>query len=223
MRLECNACAAMLFCSKCSIIMTTSVGRPRSFDREEVLDAALDLFWSQGYRSATTRELESSLGLNASSIYNAFGSKEALLVEALRRYEQRITSALLEPLELSPEGLGALDAFFEDLAQWMSHNGQRGCLLVNMMGEDAGATRAISTRVDSYRARLRRAFAGALLRAAAAREISHGVVESRADLLMCQVLGLNIAARGGARPSELKRLVASVQRQVAEWRTSRLR
>ena len=196
-------------------------GRPRAFDTEAVLDAALELFWKNGYRVTTTRELEDSLGLNASSIYNAFGSKEDLLIAAMERYERRITSDLLEPLETSEEGLEAIDAFFRVLGHWVTHDGRRGCMLVNMMAEDGCETEPIAKRVRLYRARLRQALRGALERAARAGEISRTAVEARTDLLVCQVFGLNIAARGGARPPELRRLVASVRNLIHDWQERR--
>jgi TetR/AcrR family transcriptional repressor of nem operon len=197
--------------------MSSSPGRPRSFVTEDALDAALELFWKNGYRVTTARDLEESLGLNASSIYNAFGSKEALLVEALGRYESRITGALIEPLERSDEGIAAIEAFFVALGEWVTHDGRRGCMLVNMMAEDAGATKAISKRVRAYGARLRNAFSRALERAMQAGELVPDDIEPRTDLLMCQVFGLNIAARGGSSVAELSRLVSAVQRQIAEW------
>lgn len=198
--------------------MSLSPGRPRTFDTEGALDAALELFWKNGYRVTTARELEHALGLNASSIYNAFGSKEALLVEALSRYESRITSDLIEPLEHSSAGLAAIEAFFDALGEWITSDGRRGCMLVNMMAEDGGATEAVASRVRAYRRRLQRAFAGGLARAASAGELDGSDVDTRADLLMCQVFGLNIAARGGAKTPELRRFVSAVKRQIADWR-----
>ena len=196
-------------------------GRPRTFETEAALDSVLELFWKNGYRVTTTRELETTLGLNASSIYNAFGSKEELLAAAMDRYARRITSTLLEPLETSDEGLSSLEAFFDALAHWITHEGRRGCMLVNMMAEDGGESPTVARRVRRYRTRLRGAFRCALERAERRGEVSGADVDARADLLMCQVFGLNIAARGGAGVAELRRLATSVQRQIQEWTEGR--
>ncbi|MPZ63500.1 MAG: TetR family transcriptional regulator [Propionibacteriales bacterium] len=99
-------------------------GRPRDWDTDHVLDEALELFWRKGYRSTTTRELEASLGLSQSSIYNAFGSKAELLTAALDRYESRIDAALVAPLEASDRGLEAVDDFLTAVHRWITHDGR---------------------------------------------------------------------------------------------------
>src|SRR5918994_56481 len=98
-------------------------GRPRSFDTDQVVDAALELFWHQGYRGTSTRDLEAGLGIGQSSIYNAFGSKLRLLEAALDRYEHQISDALVTPLERSHDGIAAIDGFFAALAAWITTDG----------------------------------------------------------------------------------------------------
>lgn len=197
-----------------------SAGRPRRFDPDCALDAALELFWRNGYRSTTTRDLEAKLGLSQSSLYNAFGSKQNLLSAALDRYEHRIDEELLQPLETSAGGLDAIDAFFVSLAHWVTHEGRRGCMLINLMAEDGGGSEAIVARTRGYRKRVRRAFRNAVARAARAGETTGDAIDARADLLMGMVLGINIAARGGAPASELRRFLGGVRNEIARWRAS---
>lgn len=192
--------------------MTSTAGRPRSFEHEEVLDQALEIFWRGGYRSTTTRDLENGLGLSQSSIYNAFGSKHGLLLAALTRYEDRITAELLTPLEQAPTGLDGIDLFFDALAWWVTHDGKRGCMIINLMAEDAGKDAGITNRTRAYRTRVRDALENALVR--------DGIAEAgaRADLLYGMVLGLNISARGGGLTDEVQRLVSSAHSVVGTWR-----
>ncbi len=192
--------------------MTTIAGRPREFDRQQVLDGALELFWLNGYRATTTRELEQTLGLSQSSIYNAFGSKQGLLMAALGRYEERISRSLVEPLETAEDGLAAVMRFFDDLADWVTHDGHRGCMIINLMAEDAGADEEITDRTRAYRARVKQALGDALTRAGVDQ------ADARSDLLYGMVLGLNIAARGGGFESEITRLVDSVRVIIDSWR-----
>jgi AcrR family transcriptional regulator len=63
-----------------------SRGRPRSFDRDAALAAAMQVFWRRGYDGASMAELTGEMGINAPSLYAAFGSKEGLFQEALRLY-----------------------------------------------------------------------------------------------------------------------------------------
>ena len=191
--------------------MTATAGRPRSFDRQQVLDNALELFWVNGYRATTTRELEQTLGLSQSSIYNAFGSKQGLLMAALATYEDRISETLVMPLETDPDGLTAITTFFDALADWVTHDGHRGCMIINLMAEDAGTDDEITDRTRAYRSRLKQALQDALDRAGVADS------EARSDVLYGLVLGLNIAARGGGFESEITRLVDSARAVVGSW------
>ena len=195
--------------------------RPRSFDPAAVLDAALELFWKRGYFSTTTRELETYLGVNQSSLYNVFGSKQALLDAALDRYEALTTGALLSPLERAELGLPAIETFFSDLARWVTRDGRRGCMLINMMAEDGIATESISKRTRNYRERVKSALKDSLQRAADRGEMEPDDIDERAHLLLGLVLGFNIAARGGASTYELKALSCAVDAQVSAWRRIR--
>jgi AcrR family transcriptional regulator len=64
-------------------------GRPRSFDRDEALSSALDVFWTKGYADASLTDLTAAMGINAPSLYAAFGSKEGLFREAVHLYSER--------------------------------------------------------------------------------------------------------------------------------------
>ena len=192
--------------------MTTTTGRPRSFENNETLERAMELFWTQGYSSTSTRDLEKSLGLSQSSIYNAFGSKHGLLMAALATYEDRVTSELLAPLESAEDGLEGIDNFFDGLADWVTHDGKRGCMIINLMAEDAGDNDEITKRTRAYRDRVRGALRDALVRA----EVDNA--EARADLLYGMVLGLNISARGGDTVGEVPRLADSAHAVIASWR-----
>ena len=61
-------------------------GRPRSFDREQALDAAMRVFWKQGYEGASLTALTAAMGINRPSLYAAFGDKASLFREAVARY-----------------------------------------------------------------------------------------------------------------------------------------
>ena len=55
-------------------------GRPRSFDREAALNAAMEVFWTKGYESASISDLTAAMGINPPSLYAAFGDKEKLFL-----------------------------------------------------------------------------------------------------------------------------------------------
>ena len=62
------------------------MARPRSVTKEDSLERALLLFWEHGYDRTSIADLSAAIGVGPSSIYNTFGSKEALFEEAIGRY-----------------------------------------------------------------------------------------------------------------------------------------
>ena len=67
-----------------------SRGRPRSFDRDTALEAAMRVFWEKGFASTSMTDLTSAMGVAAPSLYAAFGSKEDLFAETLDRYDAKV-------------------------------------------------------------------------------------------------------------------------------------
>jgi TetR/AcrR family transcriptional regulator, transcriptional repressor for nem operon len=74
------------------------VGRPRTFDEDAAVRAAMELFWTRGYQATTPAELGEALGIGRGSLYHTFGSKHELYQRALTAYiaeqRQRMIDAL---------------------------------------------------------------------------------------------------------------------------------
>jgi AcrR family transcriptional regulator len=62
------------------------IGRPRAFDRDEALEAAMVLFWRKGFEATSMTDLCDAMGVRSPSLYAAFGSKKALYLEAIQHY-----------------------------------------------------------------------------------------------------------------------------------------
>lgn len=101
--------------------------RPREFDHDEVLRIAFDQFWRNGVRGTSLSDIARDAGVQRGSLYNAFGSKEALFLQAYERYAGDYLLALQKEL-----GTGSLrkrlTAFFElTIANFRSGTPPRGC------------------------------------------------------------------------------------------------
>jgi TetR/AcrR family transcriptional regulator, transcriptional repressor for nem operon len=186
-------------------------GRPRAFDADEALDAALRVFWRCGLRGTTTRALERELGLGQSSITAAFGSKADLADAALARYLELLDRDLLRPLREGPGGLAAIDRFLADLSDWHAADGGRGCMVGRLMCEGAHSDPRVAARVGAYRATIRAALATG--------ESEAGALEERRDLVIAVVLGLNLAIQSGDDPERSRALARAGRAQVAAWAT----
>ena len=87
------------------------MARPKAFDETTALDAAAQLFWSQGYDGTSMADLEGAMEMGRQSIYNAFGDKRALFIEALGLFSQR-TRAMLVAARRETGPLEAIARFF---------------------------------------------------------------------------------------------------------------
>src|SRR5262249_12832641 len=102
------------------------------FDREQVLDAALQTFWQKGYEATTLPDLLQATGLARQSLYNAFGDKHALFLASLQRYQEAHARELEEAIERGPVR-AALRGVFEKMLTCSSKD--RGCFLLNSAAE----------------------------------------------------------------------------------------
>lgn len=78
-----------------------AIGRPRAFETDKALEAAMKVFWRLGYEGASLAELTKAMGINSPSLYAAFGSKEGLFKAVLDHYDARRESCMAEVLGAS--------------------------------------------------------------------------------------------------------------------------
>jgi AcrR family transcriptional regulator len=191
-------------------------GRPRTFDREQALRRAVDVFWARGYDGTTLEDLQAAMGgIAPPSFYAAFGSKDQLFREAVELYRetmsQRIMGALDKPS--AREGIeGLLRAATE---QFCSGSGPRGCLIV------LGALNCTRANKDAHDHLYELRQQGPeIIRQRLVRAVSEGDLPSAAPVsemtsFYTTVLhGLAVRARDGASSEAL---MAAVDAAMAAW------
>lgn len=105
--------------------------RPRAFDTEAALDAAMRTFWRHGYEATTLDELTKEMGIARPSLYNAFGSKEDLFLAALRRYWQTFVSRAARAVEEAATAQAGVRALLAGAVEQLSDDSfPPGCLRV---------------------------------------------------------------------------------------------
>ena len=110
-----------------------SMGRPKGFGREEVLEKAMLVFWKHGFADTSVQELERATGVNKSGLYTEFRDKEDLFVACLRHYLEGLGKRGL--LTKEPFGWNNVETF---LKKGPLNKGERqGCFAVNSMREFA--------------------------------------------------------------------------------------
>ena len=144
----------------------TRRGRPRTFDADAALDAALAVFWRNGYEGTSLTDLTAAMGINRPSLYAAFGNKESLFRWVMDRYADR-GRALVAACEAEPTARGFVERLLRGLADRCTGcRGQTGCFLVQgaMKCGAAGdkVRRAAATRRHAMGTVLRTRFERAL-------------------------------------------------------------
>src|ERR1700730_12530128 len=105
--------------------------RPREFDEVAALEAAIDCFWHRGYAGTSVRDLATSMGISGPSLYNAFGDKHALFVQALGHYLDYSTRPRITRLESLPPKEAVRSFLAEIIDASVSDRERRGCFLIN--------------------------------------------------------------------------------------------
>jgi TetR/AcrR family transcriptional repressor of nem operon len=190
--------------------------RPRSFDSDQVVEAAKGVFWTNGYQGTAIEDLEKVTGLNRSSLYGAFGSKQALFERALGVYLDSFIEPRLAAMQRTGAGVADVEGFFADLAELFRRNegtARRGCLMVNSIAEFEGRSPQLDDRASTFRDRLHHAFTNALTH-----ETDPVYVNQRARLLTATILGIWLAVR--IDPADAAHTCDAVTGQVRSWRRS---
>ncbi len=171
--------------------------RPKSFDVDDVLDRAVDLFWISGFAATSMEDLANHLGIYRGSLYSTFGSKQNLYELALERYlsngRDRFAAMVNNP-EVPLRKV--IDGVLRSSAERTDH---RGCLLVNTTMErnatDDRSLDATSKGFDELRAILTAAFESR------PDELADGLTpDQAADLVLVATQGLRVI---GATESEI--------------------
>jgi len=124
------------------------MNRPREYKKEDVLDAATELFWAKGFEATSISELVELTGLNKHSMYREFVDKEGLFLASLDYYNQESTKELGEILTRTPLGLSNIEAFFDNRVEYAASGECKGCLLVNSVTEDEILSDKINDKIQ---------------------------------------------------------------------------
>jgi AcrR family transcriptional regulator len=192
------------------------IGRPREFDRDAALEAAMLLFWRKGFAASSMNDLCDAMDVRSPSLYAAFGSKEALYLEAVEHYVQTIGASVWDKLVEGATARAGVERLLLAGSDTLpkSRTKPAGCMaMLSAVGDEWPAAitdvvRKVRLEVlNQLRARLKAAVAEGEL--AAATDID-GL--SRFYLGVFQ--GMAIQARDGASRAELRAVAAAA---MAAW------
>lgn len=183
------------------------IGRPREFDVDKALDAALKVFWRKGYEGTSLPDLTKAMGINRPSLYAAFGNKETLFRKAVERYVEGPASQVREALRETSARAVVQRLWNASIDLTTGSRNPRGCFLVQtalVCGEEADSLRR---EVAKQRASLE-----ASVRERLHRAISEGDLPPSADpaelarYVVTVSHGMAVQAAGGTTRDELRRV-----------------
>lgn len=179
-------------------------GRPREFDMDVALAAALRVFWRNGYEGASLTELTQEMGITKPSLYAAFGNKESLFRKAFELYECEKLAYVGQALDAPTSREVAERLLMSAIDMQASGCDPKGCLGVISAvtcGPEADSIRqeVLSRRLSSLKAMVDR-----FERAVAEGDLPADIdPEALARYLSAIMQGLSVQARSGANCTEL--------------------
>jgi TetR/AcrR family transcriptional repressor of nem operon len=187
----------------------SDVARPRTFEREEVVEKALGVFWRQGYQATSVQDLVEATGLNRGSLYDTFGDKHGLFLEVVEHYRSHVTAKRLARLEAPGPAREKIATFFKEVIEFSVGEGRLlGCLMTNSAIELAPHDRDTRLAVAANMAAMEATFRRVLTRARKEGEIA--AEKSPADLarfLTATANGLRVMAKVAPERAALRSVV----------------
>jgi AcrR family transcriptional regulator len=185
------------------------MARPKEFDRDEAVRRAMGVFWEKGYEATSTDDLLRAMGIGRQSMYDTFGDKHRLYLEALQRYQAENTAALMERLHSEDSPLAAIERVFLAIANEPAAERARGCMGVNAITELAQKDAEVASLSRASGVTCETAFERVVREAKRRGEVPASVDERQAGRFLLNALqGLRVTAKAGASVSTLRDVVA---------------
>ena len=180
-------------------------GRPKGFDRDAAVRAAMDLFWERGYEGSTFDDLAAAMGINASSFRNTFKSKELLYREATDAYVSEAGSWFDGVLAGEKDVHMAFRRLVEEAAERYTREGlPLGCMVSLAATHSPPSMLSLKQMMSSHRNSAERAMMQRLRQGQEDGQIADDInVEAMAAFFNTTFRGMAVQARDGASTARL--------------------
>lgn len=186
-----------------------SRGRPREFDTELALGAALRVFWAKGYEGASLSDLTDEMGITRPSLYAAFGNKEALFRQALDLYERDKLTYIGDAIE-APTARGVAERLLMGSVDAATTGDCKGCMGVIASVACQSVEPSIRDDVNARAESSRRAIIARMQQAIDAGEFRVATeAEAITRYLLAIMQGISVQAQSGASREELLQVADS--------------
>lgn len=188
-------------------------GRPLEYDREEVLEIAMHLFWYKGFENTSLKDILNATRISKSSFYYAFSSKEQLFEQCLDLYCDMQVEYMLANLEQATTGRVFIECFLEEIeSKGISAEQNKGCFLMNTASEFAGRNHAISVLVSKATLRFANIFQLAIKRGQDEGVISRQKAANALGLyLVSSIAGLQTMLMAEADSKNINEIISVIE------------
>lgn len=185
------------------------MARTKVFDPEAALEAAMGVFWQQGYEATSLDDLLSAMKIGRQSMYDTFGDKRQLYLAALAHYISSTGTDLRRRLTSAPSPLRALEGLLLGVANGAASDKQRGCMSVNAVCEFGQGDPDVFALLEQSRNSAEALFAELVAQAKAKGELP-ALLDSAAGahFLHTAIRGMRISAKAGASAEQLSATAA---------------
>ena len=185
-------------------------GRPREFDLDRALDAAIGVFSELGYHAASLGKLTAAMQIAEGSLYKAFRDKRAVFLSAFERYLLLRNERLAQELAHAATGLDKIKAILSVYAEYsQGPSGRRGCLVVGSAVDLATSDPEMAARVASVLGAHETRLAGLIGQGQQDGSIPDQIdPAATARLLLCITQGMRVLGKTGRSEEEMTSLVA---------------
>lgn len=170
------------------------MARPAEFDRDEVLERAMNQFWKTGYSATSVTDLVNATNLKPGSLYGAFNNKRDLFLSSLELYAQRSLKRISYTFEQHESPIQGIETFFTLLCLDLEADEMgKSCLLVNSLLELSNEDDEIRALASEYLDAIEKCFVNALQQAQDLGEIDkEAELTHLAPFLMTSIWGLRV-------------------------------
>ncbi|MBT4239876.1 TetR/AcrR family transcriptional regulator [Oceanospirillaceae bacterium] len=130
-----------------------SRGRPKTFDRDHVLNVAMHTYWQNGVDTVSVNEICKKAQVSKPGLYREFNNEEGLMIAALGCYEETVLKPMFEMLTLDKPFKETLNHLVDFVTlQDEACEPNSGCLMVKMRQSRMHLTRGAQEKIDDIQA-----------------------------------------------------------------------
>lgn len=178
----------------------------------------MNLFWSCGYEATGMQALTEHMGISRQSLYNTFGDKQSLLLQAIEYYDKFLFKKWREMLLTPGSPLKGLKVLLQFMEVYATSDQFRGCLFANTTLELSHREHEVKELLKKKAVKSDRLIEDTLRNAVQKGELVESVnARALARFIMNNLRGLMVTAKGGATKAEIKDIISSLQKHIEQF------